>query len=107
MITFQFEQAAEKVKKLKTSPNNDELLVLYALYKQGTVGDNTTAKPGMLDLKGKAKWEAWNKKKGLIFSPCFNINNKLIQELPKTRPRKSTSPKSRNLSANTDFSSLA
>lgn len=25
---------------------------------------NVSAKPGMLDLKGKAKWEAWNKKKG-------------------------------------------
>jgi len=25
------------------------------------VGKNTTEKPGMLDLKGKAKWEAWNK----------------------------------------------
>jgi acyl-CoA-binding protein len=28
------------------------------------VGDNNTEKPGMLDLKGKAKWEAWNKQKG-------------------------------------------
>ncbi|KAE9553128.1 hypothetical protein FO519_003645 [Halicephalobus sp. NKZ332] len=59
-----FEEAADKVKKLKTSPNNDELLELYALYKQGTVGDNNTAKPGMLDMKGKAKWSAWDGKKG-------------------------------------------
>uniref|UniRef100_A0A914Y350 ACB domain-containing protein n=1 Tax=Panagrolaimus superbus TaxID=310955 RepID=A0A914Y350_9BILA len=59
-----FEEAADKVKKLKQSPNNDELLELYALYKQGTVGDNTTPKPGMLDMKGKAKWNAWDGKKG-------------------------------------------
>jgi diazepam-binding inhibitor (GABA receptor modulating acyl-CoA-binding protein) len=59
-----FEQAADKVKKLKSSPNNDELLELYALYKQGTVGDNNTSKPGMLDMKGKAKWNAWDGKKG-------------------------------------------
>uniref|UniRef100_A0A914PK11 ACB domain-containing protein n=1 Tax=Panagrolaimus davidi TaxID=227884 RepID=A0A914PK11_9BILA len=59
-----FEEAAAKVKKLKTSPNNDELLELYALYKQGTVGDNNTPKPGMLDMKGKAKWNAWDGKKG-------------------------------------------
>ena len=39
---------------------DDELKQIYALYKQGTIGDNTTEKPGMLDLKAKAKWEAWN-----------------------------------------------
>uniref|UniRef100_A0A915CY46 ACB domain-containing protein n=1 Tax=Ditylenchus dipsaci TaxID=166011 RepID=A0A915CY46_9BILA len=48
-----FEEAAEQVKKLKKTPSNDELLELYALYKQATVGDNNTDKPGMLDMKGK------------------------------------------------------
>ncbi|CAB3408369.1 unnamed protein product [Caenorhabditis bovis] len=61
---YPFDDAAVKVKSLKASPSNDELLELYALYKQGTVGDNTTPKPGMLDLKGKAKWGAWDAKKG-------------------------------------------
>jgi diazepam-binding inhibitor (GABA receptor modulating acyl-CoA-binding protein) len=42
---------------------DDELLQIYSLFKQGTVGDNNTEKPGMLDFKGKAKWEAWNKLK--------------------------------------------
>ncbi|KAF8366660.1 acbp-1 [Pristionchus pacificus] len=60
-----FEAAAEKVKNLVSSPSNDELLELYALYKQGTVGDNTTSKPGMFDMKGKAKWSAWDGKKGV------------------------------------------
>ncbi|CAJ0927564.1 unnamed protein product, partial [Mesorhabditis belari] len=62
---MQFEEAADKVKTLKSSPTNDELLELYALYKQGTVGDNSTAKPGMFDFKGKAKWSAWDTKKGV------------------------------------------
>ncbi|KAI6208156.1 Acyl-CoA-binding protein [Aphelenchoides besseyi] len=60
-----FEEAVENVKKLKTSPNNDELLILYALYKQATVGDNNTPKPGMMDFKGKAKHSAWESKKGM------------------------------------------
>ncbi|KAF1769398.1 hypothetical protein GCK72_001215 [Caenorhabditis remanei] len=63
-MTLTFDDAAAKVKTLKTSPSNDELLKLYALFKQGTVGDNTTDKPGMFDLKGKAKWSAWDEKKG-------------------------------------------
>ncbi|XP_020299696.1 acyl-CoA-binding protein homolog isoform X2 [Pseudomyrmex gracilis] len=60
----QFEAAAESVKALTKRPTDEELLELYALFKQATVGDNNTSKPGMLDFKGKAKWEAWNKKKG-------------------------------------------
>jgi diazepam-binding inhibitor (GABA receptor modulating acyl-CoA-binding protein) len=37
------------------------------LFKQATVGDVNTDRPGMLslDLKGKAKWDAWNGKKGM------------------------------------------
>lgn len=45
-------------------PTDDELLKLYGLYKQATVGDNETAKPGMFDLKGKYKWQAWLDLKG-------------------------------------------
>ncbi|CAB51338.1 putative acyl-CoA-binding protein [Schizosaccharomyces pombe] len=59
-----FEQAAADVKELKETPNSDELLKLYALFKQATVGDNNTEKPGLLDLKGKFKWNAWEELKG-------------------------------------------
>jgi len=61
----QFTAAADKVKVLKTKPNDDELLEIYGLFKQGTVGDVNTDRPGMLDLKGKAKWDSWNKLKGI------------------------------------------
>ncbi|KAK3824996.1 MAG: diazepam binding inhibitor-like protein [Benniella sp.] len=66
MPSAEFEAAAEKIKTLKESPNNDNLLKLYGLYKQATVGDINTARPGMmsLDLAAKAKWDAWNGKKG-------------------------------------------
>ena len=43
-----FDQAAADVKNLKASPSNDELLQLYALFKQGSVGDCNTSRPGML-----------------------------------------------------------
>lgn len=41
------------------------MLDLYALYKQATVGNATGDRPGMLDLKGRAKYDAWAKKKGM------------------------------------------
>ncbi|RKO89988.1 acyl-CoA-binding protein [Blyttiomyces helicus] len=59
-----FAQAAIDVKALTYKPSNDELLKLYALFKQGIVGDNETARPGMFDLQGKAKWDAWTAVKG-------------------------------------------
>lgn len=61
----QFEQAQADVKTLSSKPSNDDLLTLYALFKQGTAGDASTAKkPGRFDLVGKAKYEAWTKTAG-------------------------------------------
>ena len=42
----QFEQAAIDVKDLSERPDNDTLLRLYALYKQGSEGDVSGEKPG-------------------------------------------------------------
>ncbi|KAJ6225545.1 hypothetical protein RDWZM_004090 [Blomia tropicalis] len=64
MTDSQFNKAAELVKNLKSRPTDQELLEVYALFKQATIGDCNTPKPGMFDLKGKAKWEAWNNMKG-------------------------------------------
>ncbi|XP_034099747.1 acyl-CoA-binding protein homolog [Drosophila sulfurigaster albostrigata] len=61
----EFDQAAEDVKNLNSTPSDNDLLELYSLFKQTKVGDCNTDKPGFLDFKGKAKWEAWNKIKGM------------------------------------------
>ncbi|XP_013871114.1 acyl-CoA-binding domain-containing protein 7 [Austrofundulus limnaeus] len=64
-LEAEFKTIADNVKKVKTQPTNDELLTLYGLYKQAIVGDINTEKPGMLDPTGKAKWEAWESRKGM------------------------------------------
>lgn len=60
----QFAAAASRVEKLPERPSNEELLQLYGLYKQATEGDVSGSRPGMLDLKGRAKYDAWARKKG-------------------------------------------
>lgn len=60
----QFEQASERVKSLDERPDNDTLLKLYALYKQGAEGDVSGERPGFFDFVGVAKYEAWEKLKG-------------------------------------------
>ncbi|MBF0102414.1 MAG: acyl-CoA-binding protein [Desulfobacterales bacterium] len=59
-----FTKAQEQVKTLKKRPDNDTLLKLYALYKQATEGDVSGKRPGLTDLKGKAKYDSWTKIKG-------------------------------------------
>jgi acyl-CoA-binding protein len=60
-----FRSAQERVKTLTTRPSNDTLLELYSLFKQATDGDVQGKRPGMLDLKGRAKYDAWAGRKGL------------------------------------------
>ncbi|GIX35757.1 MAG: acyl-CoA-binding protein [Lysobacteraceae bacterium] len=60
-LQAQFEQAAESVKQLAERPDNDTLLQLYALYKQGSEGPVSGPKPGFFDFVGTAKYEAWAK----------------------------------------------
>jgi len=60
----EFEQASGRVKQLEQRPDNDTLLKLYALYKQGAEGDVSGERPGFFDFVGVAKYEAWEKLKG-------------------------------------------
>ena len=60
-----FDQAAEGVKRLDYRPDNDTLLRLYALFKQGSEGDVRSEQPGFFDFVGTAKHEAWMKLRGL------------------------------------------
>merc|ERR1712203_1053934 len=61
-----FEEAVETISnKMNKTMSNNELKEIYALYKQATVGDVNVDRPGMLDFKGKAKWDAWSGKKGM------------------------------------------
>ncbi|HHO50835.1 MAG TPA: acyl-CoA-binding protein [Deltaproteobacteria bacterium] len=64
-LAARFTEAQEQVKTLTTRPSNEDLLQLYALFKQGTVGDVQGKRPGMMDFKGRAKHDAWAGKKGM------------------------------------------
>lgn len=59
-----FEGAVKRSKQFTTRPSNEELLQLYALYKQATAGDVSGEKPGGFDFKAIAKFEAWEGLKG-------------------------------------------
>uniref|UniRef100_A0A672MJJ9 Acyl-CoA-binding protein n=1 Tax=Sinocyclocheilus grahami TaxID=75366 RepID=A0A672MJJ9_SINGR len=80
-ITAEFQKAAEEVKQLKAKPADAEMLDIYSLYKQATVGDVNTARPGMLDFTGKAKWDAWEAKKGMSKDDAMKAYIAKVEEL--------------------------
>ena len=80
-LKAQFESAAEAVKDLPERPENDMLLRLYGLYKQGSEGDVSGAKPGFFDFKGVAKFEAWEKLKGTDATKAMEDYVKLVKRL--------------------------
>lgn len=59
-----FDQAAKNVNKLKKSPKNNELVEIYALYQQATVGNINQSDPGRWNYGEKIKWDAWKHKQG-------------------------------------------
>ena len=64
-INSLFKQASVAVKSLPARPDDDTMLKLYALFKQGSSGDVSGDKPGFFDFVATAKYEAWNGQKGL------------------------------------------
>ncbi|XP_042589926.1 acyl-CoA-binding protein [Cyprinus carpio] len=81
MSEAEFQKAAEEVKQLKAKPTDAEMLEIYSLYKQATVGDVNTARPGMLDFTGKAKWDAWEGKKGMSKDDAMKAYIAKVEEL--------------------------
>lgn len=63
-LKSQFTQAQQDVKSLTKRPDNNDMLFLYAHFKQAAEGDVKGSRPGMLDMVGRAKYDAWAKLKG-------------------------------------------
>ena len=80
-LTTRFEAAVANSKNLSERPDNATLLKLYALYKQGSTGDNAEKKPGFSDIVARAKWDAWSKLKGTSQDAAMQQYIDLINEL--------------------------
>lgn len=82
-LTEQFESAQARVKSLASAPGNADLLELYALFKQATVGDVQGSRPGMMDFKGRAKHDAWTARKGTTPDAAMRAYVALVERLAK------------------------
>jgi diazepam-binding inhibitor (GABA receptor modulator, acyl-CoA-binding protein) len=72
-----FAAAQARIKPI-TGLGNDVLLELYALYKQASAGDVSGSRPGMMDLRGRAKYDAWTKRRGMTKSAAITAYIALV-----------------------------
>lgn len=65
----QFEQALDKVRNAPEDgafkPGNEYKLRMYALYRQAVDGDVAGKKPGLFDVIGRYKYQAWESVKDM------------------------------------------
>jgi acyl-CoA-binding protein len=80
-LQSQFDQAYLDITRLERRPDNDTLLRIYALYKQGAEGDVSGARPGFFDFIGTAKYEAWAKLAGMARSEAMQAYVTLVRSL--------------------------
>lgn len=76
-----FEKASAAATSLPERPDNETLLQLYALYKQGSEGDVQGDKPGFFDFVGVAKYEAWENLQGTSQDQAQKRYVELVREL--------------------------
>lgn len=76
-----FEAAVAASKQLPERPDNATLLKIYALFKQATEGDVDGKRPGMTDMVGRFKWDAWAALKGTASEDAMQQYIDLIEEL--------------------------
>jgi acyl-CoA-binding protein len=79
-----FEAAAADVQKLKKRPDDEDMLRLYSLYKQASVGDVQGERPGAFSFADRAKYDAWTRLKGMDSKKAMESYVKLVERLRKT-----------------------
>jgi len=76
-----FAEAQTRALGLSQKPGPGDLLALYALYKQATVGDVSGGRPGMLDIKDRAKFDAWTHERGTSATAAMQKYIALVDRL--------------------------
>ncbi|XP_078142400.1 acyl-CoA-binding protein-like [Centroberyx gerrardi] len=80
-LMVKFDAAVTEAKQLKVKLSDAEMLRLYGLFKQVTVGDVNIDRSSIVDDTGKTKWDAWEKEKGKSEEDAIKGYIKFVEEL--------------------------
>ena len=77
-----FEKYSQLVQLLPKKPDDNDLLLLYGLYKQSTIGNCNIKKPnGLFNIKEQKKWDAWNNIKNTTSDDARELYINKVKEL--------------------------
>ncbi len=76
----QFDAATVRVQALPTA-SPEIMLKLYGLYKQSTHGDVSGDRPGMLEMRARAKFDAWASRRGMNTEEAREEYVEYVEEL--------------------------
>lgn len=79
-IKTEFENALQRSKKLPKQPV-DIQLDLYGLFKQAIIGDVEGERPGRVNIRARAKYDAWTSRKGMSKETAMKEYIALIAKL--------------------------
>ena len=71
----------DTIKERNGALSNEKKLELYSLFKQASVGDCNTDRPGMFALERKAMWDAWDARKGMSKQDAADAYVEVVDEV--------------------------
>jgi len=77
----EFRQSASRIKSRDTMPSDEDLLILYGLYKQAAQGDCNTPQPWRVQVEARARWDAWFKNCGMYRETAMKKYIEKVNEL--------------------------
>ncbi|MGY0219532.1 acyl-CoA-binding protein [Endozoicomonadaceae bacterium StTr2] len=77
----EFEAAQVRVKQLTKRPGNEDLLMLYGLYKQAIDGNNKEKTPSRLNIAAYAKHQSWLQMANMDRIDCQKRYIQLVDKL--------------------------
>jgi diazepam-binding inhibitor (GABA receptor modulator, acyl-CoA-binding protein) len=79
-LNEEFAAALSQANSMPNQPPNIQL-VLYGLYKQATKGDVGGSRPGMMEMRKRAKYDAWAGHSGVSQDEAMTAYINKINEL--------------------------
>jgi len=75
-----FQQANRSAQSLPSQPREIQL-ELHGLHRQATLGDVTGSRPAVFDVEGRAKYDAWSRRRGMSRTEAMRAYIELVGKL--------------------------
>jgi acyl-CoA-binding protein len=75
-----FQQATQRAQALPSQPREIEL-ELHGLYRQATLGDASGNRPAIFDVEGRARYDAWSRRRGMSRTAAMRAYIELLAKL--------------------------